>query len=138
MRDVAHVLNRADEGPARLAQNTAEMARGKVNPALSIVAEMLFNRDYYDAAIRNPNEPSAKQALDTAGHLLKAFEPFSMRALRENKAKGADVGQAARAMIGITPAPAYVTRTSDQQRAMETNRKVRPTPLVKKLVEKKG
>jgi hypothetical protein len=55
-----------------------------------------------------------------ARHLLKAFEPFSIRALRDNKAKGANVSQAARAMIGITPAPAYVTRTAEQQRAMET------------------
>jgi hypothetical protein len=45
-----------------------------------------------------------KQAMNTANHLLKAFEPFSKRAMRENQARGA--GQAARAMIGITPAPA--------------------------------
>jgi hypothetical protein len=130
MRDVLHATNRADEGPARWAQNAGEMARGKLNPAVTTTAEMLFNRDFYGTAIRNPNDSAVRQAWDTAKHLLAAFKPFSVRAFQQGNRTP---GTAAQALVGITPAPSYVTHSAEQQRQAEAGRKVELTPLQKRL-----
>lgn len=132
-RDVAHVANRADEGPLRVTQNLAEMAKGKMNPGLTTAYDMLMNEDFFGTAIRNPNDSAVRQAMDTAKFLLGSFEPFTSRSYRAGTDKGLAPGQMLQGAVGITPAPAYITRTAAQQRAMETERKSVMTPLARKI-----
>ncbi len=135
MRDLTHLANRADEGPLRWVRNAWDMGKGKINPALGIVAQMLDNKDYQGADISNPNDPAVKQSLDTLKHLGLSFESFSLRNIRHGLKEGS-VSEGLQGMIGITPAPSRVVHTSQQQRAAESKRKVEMTPL-QKLLKKK-
>lgn len=129
MRDVAALLNRADEFPFSTSSNLWHMAKSKLHPLFSTVAEMLDNKDYYGAAIRNPNAPLVQQAGDWVKHILKAFLPISARAYMQQQQTGATPMESLRGFVGITPAPGYVTNTSEQQRARESQRRIELTPL---------
>lgn len=126
MRDVAALTNRADEGPYRVAQNVFSMAKHKVNPLLSIVAEMLSNEDFYGSAIVDPRDPHIKQSMDLASHLFASPMPFSFRSPRGSPRT---TGQMIQQQFGITPAPGYVVHSSEQQRQIEEHQRSRATPL---------
>ncbi len=130
MRDVGHLTNRADEGPYRVLQNVWKMTKGKANPVLTLVGDMLSNEDYYGAAIVNPNDKATKQALDLAGHLAGSFEPLSSRTYRQRQDRG--VGGFLQSQLGIVPAPSYITHTAQEQRDAEAGKKFISTPLEKK------
>ena len=132
MRDVAHLTNRAGEGPMRVGQNAWEMAKSKLHPFVGTVGEMLDNQDFYGAAIRNPDDSAVRQSLDTAKHMLKSFEPFSVRGFQQQKQQGAPLGQRLQSFVGMTPAPSYITHTAEQQRAAEMGRRVTLSPQQKR------
>jgi len=131
MNDVQHATNRADEGPMRVVQNLGQMAKSKLNPLIGLVSDMVFNEDFHDGAIRNPNDPAVKQTMDTAKHFIASFEPFSTRAFSDQTAKGAPLGQRLAGLVGFKPATANVTHTWEQQRQQETGKKVQLTPQEK-------
>lgn len=135
MKDTYGILNRADEGPVRIARNAKDMAAGKIHPMLGVIGEMLDNKDFHGAAIDNPNDPFLQRAKDDAAFLMKAFVPFSVRNFEEQRGKGASYGDAAKQFFGITPAPGYITHTSTQQREAESKRKYLQSPLLKKQRE---
>ncbi len=137
MKDAVAFGNRGDEGPLRLAQNAGNMAMNKANPIVGLLWEMLVkNEDFYGKAIRNPNDPAVKQSQDLATYLLKTIEPFSFRAFQQEKESGAkNKGNFAQSMVGISPAPATVTRSWQQQRDIENSRTSFKTPLEKKKEE---
>jgi hypothetical protein len=95
--------------------------------------EMLFNRDFYGGAIRNPNDSAVRQAWDTAKHLIGAFKPFSVGAFQQQGNRTPTPGMASQALVGITPAPSYVTHSAEQQRQAEAGRKVELTSQQKML-----
>jgi hypothetical protein len=128
MRDIYAVSNRADEGPFRIGENLFKMAKGKLNPAVTTLTEMLSNEDFFGAAIRNPNDSIVRQTSDTFMHLLTAFEPIASRSLRQQMGQGAGALPAASSFVGVAPAPSYITRTWEQQRAIETGRHSQMTP----------
>lgn len=133
MKDVYGLTNRADEGPVRVARNAWGMAKSKLHPAVIAAMEMMNNEDFHGKAIDNPNDPILTRTKDDLAHFLKAFEPFSMRGFHEQGAAGG-----AEQFMGITKAPQYITKTSQEQRAAETSRKVVVTPLAKKAKADKG
>ncbi|MES1975445.1 MAG: hypothetical protein V4472_23560 [Pseudomonadota bacterium] len=128
IRDIASLLNRADEGPLTVGSNLVSMAKHKVHPSLALIGEMTFNEDYYGTAIRNPGDPLVSQFRDEIMHVFGAFEPFSSRGFRQQRRTGASVPEAALNFIGVTPAPGYVTKTSEQQRQSEANHRFQMTP----------
>jgi len=113
MRDVRHANNRIDERSFPWAQNAAETASGKLHPAVTTTMEMLFNRDFYEAAIRNPSHSAVPQAWDAAKHLIGAFKPFSVRAFQQQGNRTPAPGTAAQSLVGITPAPSYLTHSAE-------------------------
>ncbi len=132
MKDLAAAGNRAGDSPLQIPANLYHMGKGKLNPALHLVAELLDNEDWKGSAIANPNESWAQQGKDQAQHILKAFIPISLQQLVNPQDKAASVGQRAQGFAGITPAPSRIVNTMEQQRQKETNRKVILTPLAKK------
>lgn len=129
MRDVFSVLNRADEGPQRIMTNLWTMAKHKVNPGLAIAAEMLSNEDFYGRAIWNYNDPWMRQAEDMGLHLMTSATPFGVRGLQQQLETGAtDPTALAGPFVGVTPSPAYITRTAEQQRQQEERRRYRASP----------
>lgn len=120
VKDVAHLANRIGEGPLRVLQNVGEMAKGKVHPAISATMEMLMNKDFFDKPIRNPSDPVVKQTMDTLRHAVGGFEPFSLRGQTEwvkgkSVEKEMSTGQRVQQFFGITPAPAYIRRSDEEQ-----------------------
>ena len=72
---------------------------GKLNPAITSTVEMLNNKDFYGAQIRNGDDSLVKQAIQSATYGVSLFKPLGFRAGR------------AEAFIGLTPAPAFVVNT---------------------------
>ncbi len=138
MKDLYSLSNRSDEGPFRTAENAFRMAKGKSSPAAQAVVEMLQNEDFYGAAIRNPEDPITTQTADEVKHLVGSFEPFSTRTARQLDKQGGGKLQQALGLFGVTPAPAYVTRTAQEQRDIEAARKHVPSPLQKKAKNDAG
>ena len=64
-----------------------------------------------------------------------AFEPFAVRGLRQQKGTQASPGEAVLPFVGVTPAPAYMTRTWQEQRQRETGQKYRLSPLERRRRE---
>jgi hypothetical protein len=135
IRDLAALSNRAGEGPVRLVSNVWTMAKHKLNPGVSTVAEMLNNEDYYGKALYLPEDSSARKSWELAKHLISAFEPLAVRSLRQQNQQNAPASQGAQGFVGVTPAPAYVTRSDEQQRAIEKGHAVTVTPQQRLRIE---
>lgn len=129
MKEVAAISNRGDEGPLRWLKNVGTMAKHKIHPALALAGEFLENEDWQGKAIYDFRDPHMQQAKDVAEHVLGAFQPFAFRQYADDKST---LGEKAAGFFGITKAPAYITRTNEQQRAMEEEQKVKVTPLARK------
>ncbi len=87
----------------------------KLNPQMSMIADMLENRDFYGTEIRNADDPLVKQTGDTFAFAAKQFIPFSIEAALKRKESGASFGQQAQSFVGVTPAPSDVDRTPAEQ-----------------------
>ncbi len=133
MKDLAASVNRVGDSPLQIPMNLYHMGKGKISPALRLVGELLENEDWKGSAIANPNETWARQGKDQAMHILKSFVPISVDQLANPRDQNASLPQKLQGMVGITPAPARITNTAEEQRAKETNRKVVMTPLAKKI-----
>jgi hypothetical protein len=80
---------------------------------------VLDNQDFYGGAIRNPDDPLVQQALDEAQHVAGAFLPFSVRGFLQGKQAAGSTAGAWQGVIGLTPAPSAMTRTSEEQADLE-------------------
>lgn len=139
MRDIAHVMNRADEGPLRIANNLWSMGKGKINPGLASVIEMLNNENFFGQAIYDPNDPMWRQGLDLISHVAHGLEPFSVRNLHpSNRQLPLDTPTAILGFFGATPAPARVVHSWEQQRAIEMHNRSVPTPLDRLRRDRRG
>lgn len=108
----------------------------KLHPLTHAVAQMIENQDFFGRAIVVPSEPMEQKALDWAGYMLTQIEPFGARNLNrarqvrgEPPAEGiTDFGKwlaeyvTSPQFIGITPAPAYMTRSDEDNTAIEMSR----------------
>jgi hypothetical protein len=130
IRDVAALIKRGDEGPWRLQNNAANTFVGKLHPAIALMNEIGFkNEDFYGRAIRNPADSTIQQSIDVGKHLLDSYVPFS---LRQKPGAPATPRERLANFAGVTPAPAYVTRSWEQQRQREQKQKVTLTPLMRR------
>jgi hypothetical protein len=88
----------------------------KVHPELSAIIDMLENKDYYGTEIRNSNDPLVKQFGDIFQYQAGQFVPFTVKNLINRQQAGDSSWNAyVQSFIGITPAPAYITRTPLQR-----------------------
>ncbi len=138
MKDGYALTNRADEGPIRVLQNMYHMGAGKAHPLLQTLAETGKNEDWSGTAIRDPKDKITKQAWDEALHLLSGFVPISISSEVDQRKKGSSALAQSLGFLGMTPAPAYITRTSEQQREIEEDQRYLPSPLEKKRKAEKS
>ncbi len=95
--------------------------KNKANPLPTTVGQMLENKDFFGAQIRNPQAPFVRQMAEEATFLSKQMTPFGVRNFaQQQKAKnksGFDpLGYiTSPSFYGLTPAPAYVTKNAAQQ-----------------------
>ena len=91
------------------AHSPYDTARGKIHPLLTLISEMLSNKDYFDRPIRNPNDPIVKQIEAYENFVTKGNEPIALRTLTDHK-KGPPETTAEKVLpfIGITEAPKYI------------------------------
>jgi hypothetical protein len=130
MRDIAHVMNRADEGPIRIASNAWHMGAGKINPGIASVIEMLNNENFFGQAIYDPRDSFWRQGIDLVTHVGKGLEPFSIRNLHpQSRQIPPDASIITQGFFGITPSPSYIVNSWQQQRNAERERRIATTPL---------
>jgi hypothetical protein len=87
----------------------------KLTPALSAIADMLNNQDFYNTEIRNANDSLVQQIGDEFKYLADQFQPFTFQAIQKNIERGEGVGSMVQSFFGIQPAPGYVTQTPLQR-----------------------
>ncbi len=98
----------------------ARTAHHKVHPMWGTFADMWVNEDYYGTEIRNADDPLMAQLIDSVQHVGEAYIPFSVKNyLRMREAKEPAVQAAITSGLGITSAPAYITRSNAQKLAMQ-------------------
>ncbi|MBF0456732.1 MAG: hypothetical protein HQK99_02435 [Nitrospirae bacterium] len=89
----------------------------KVHPLLSLISDMLNNNDFYGHKVYNEGDPLTPKAIDLAKHAGLAFEPFAFRGARRNIElnEGRINEKTFLPFIGITPAPANISKTPAQK-----------------------
>ena len=111
-------------------------AKNKAHPMVQTLFEMLDNKDYYGALIRNPDDAMFKQIKDEILFPAEQMVPFSVRnfqrqqQLSENQKPWYDF-IASPSMVGITPVPMALAR--DEALQEELDRRFRRPALIKKL-----
>ena len=109
--------------PIKVTENLFEMGKHKVHPLWQSMFEMMTNEDFYGAAIRDPKDPEAKQMMDTLIFLAEQWTPLGMRqitGLGQMPAKpGFERSYPGLSLVGITPAPAAIERSAEQQAAVQ-------------------
>lgn len=88
----------------------------KLHPEISAIIQMLENRDYYGVEIRNPNSNIMSQVAQVFDYQMKQFVPFSVTNALSRAKTGSSWEAYLQSFVGITPAPAYLTRTPMQSR----------------------
>lgn len=92
----------------------------KLNPLLAIMAQMLENKDFYGAKIRNEDDPLIKQALSEVGYMVRQLEPFGFRNTeRQLQSGNRHLADVVGPWVGITPAPYDINQTKAEKLAHE-------------------
>lgn len=87
----------------------------KGTPLLASMIQMWNNEDYYGNEIRNPDDPMVRQALDSLKFGATQVVPFSIRNMQEMQ--GEPMKKRALSMVGVTPAPKWLSMTDAEQSA---------------------
>ncbi len=88
-----------------------ETIENKAAPAISMIAAMLKNKDYYGTEIRNPYDTVGNQVLQVLSYAAKESMPFAFQASRYNGKMGGQMLDKILPFIGITPAPSDINKT---------------------------
>lgn len=84
----------------------------KLHPLLSMLAQMMQNRDYFGTEIRSEGDPVMKQILQELGYVAKTVAPFSIKNAQKLSGSHASPGMQIATAVGalqITPASAGYT-----------------------------
>jgi hypothetical protein len=109
-----------------LYKNPGKTITDKANPQISMIADMMGNRDFYGTEIRNADDPLVQQVGETLAFAGKQFLPFSVTGAMKRKESGASLGQQAQPFFGILPAPGDVDRTRAEQMISDDLQKMAP------------
>lgn len=120
IKDIYHVYLGAKDwqtglGPKKL----IGVAGAKLHPAISLVSDMLANRDFYNTEIANSDDPVIKRALDTAKFVGTQYSPFSWSNVARERKLGFPLSEQALTMVGFVPAPADIKKTPAERLATE-------------------
>ena len=92
-----------------------QTAQHKLHPALSMMAELYNNKDFYGNQIYDPEAKIPEQAKEFLTYLGKGMVPYSVSGAQQNAKAGRSTGMTIAPFIGITPAPGSVTKSEFQQ-----------------------
>jgi hypothetical protein len=89
----------------------------KQGPLINLASDEATNNSFGGIEVRNPDDPLGKQLLDSAKFAVGGYTPF----FKQSTDRMADEGQgfSPLPLMGISPAPAYVTRSSALNKASE-------------------
>jgi hypothetical protein len=118
MKDIAE-YGHDITGFLKYGDNPFNTIQNKMHPLLSTVGQIITNKDFFGGAIRSPGDTKTQQAMDYADYMLKQMTPFGVRNyIQQSKVKDVEptiMGYlSSPQMIGITPAPGYMTKTPEQ------------------------
>jgi hypothetical protein len=91
----------------------------KLHPMWSTVIDMLKNKDFYGAEIRNPDDPLVKQISQEAEFIGKTFIPFSVRGSQKRAGANESLVPKAESFMGLMPISPEIARTPAQNKIME-------------------
>lgn len=92
--------------------NPTHTILAKLHPMLSIAADVLMNRDYYNTQIHDPNDNFVHQRWDDLKYTGKQFEPFWMRGVQKEVERKAGVVKTVVPLVGVMPASSAYTETA--------------------------
>jgi hypothetical protein len=96
------------------AHKPGETLLNKTHPLVSVVGDIIRNKDFYGVQVRDPDANVVTQAAQSGKHLVKAFTPFWMRGVARAHARGAGLVEKALPLLGVMPAPRGLTQTPAQ------------------------
>lgn len=100
--------------------NPGKTILGKLHPTLTMVSDMLQNKDFYGTQIRNPDEPAMKQLLDEVKYVGKSFTPISVTGMQKaGEEKQKSPLDKALPFVGFPEAPASVSMTPAERIAQD-------------------
>jgi hypothetical protein len=89
----------------------------KTAPLISLISEIVNNKDYYGTEVRDQEAPFMTQAGQVAGHVAKSATPFSIRGVQKEKELGSPISKQYQSFIGLTPAPKELNMTTAEEAA---------------------
>jgi hypothetical protein len=116
-------------------RDPAQTIGNKESPLIPVLGQIysLFMgkgmKDFYGGLVVDPQDPVMKQVRDLGLYVAQQYEPFSFQGFEHEKQLGESNAEAARNLIGLTPAPAYITRPEVgekyEQRQLQMARKIK-------------
>lgn len=91
----------------------------KLHPMISVIADMLKNKDYYGKQIYNQDDNLLQKASDLAKFAGKQFIPFALQGSKYQADLGGNVLSKALPFFGITPSPSDVNKTDVEKKISE-------------------
>jgi hypothetical protein len=107
-------------------QGLAAATYHRLNPAVSIMGDMLNNKDFYGTQIWDPAAPHGQQMLDQAKFIAKSMEPFSISGAQKLSQGEASTRDKVLPFIGIVPASKILTMTPVESYFAESFRNQMP------------
>lgn len=126
MKDIAE-YGHDIRGFVKYGDNPFNTVLNKIHPLLSTVGDLISNKDFFGGAIRSPGDTAGQQAKDVGKFLGKQVLPFSLRNYQQQTSASGEepsVGGylTSPSMIGLSPAPGYITKTDAQTESAAVNR----------------
>ncbi len=81
------------------------------------MAEIWKNKDFYGTKVYNEDDSLAQKATDISKHLAGGFLPFSVRGYKNLSDQQVSAVRKVLPMLGLTPAPKYITQTDAEKLA---------------------
>jgi len=101
--------------------DTVGTIAGKVHPAISLVRNMLNNKDYFDRPIRNADDPFIKQLWDTAKYTAQQMSPIGITQAVQAASNSQRPAETAANFVGVTQAPKWLSMSKAEQLAQKLN-----------------
>jgi hypothetical protein len=94
----------------------------KLHPSLSMIAELIQNKDFYGNEVYNPHDQWTKVAEQIGGYIAGGFRPYAVQNRQQIERQGGGLVAQALPFIGITPAPGDITHSAFQNFVRENRR----------------
>ena len=118
MKDMYHMMEGAKDIATGAGGARAEgMAAAKLHSSFGAIAEMLYNRDFYNTEITNSDDPFLKKAFDYTKFIVEQYHPFSWDKISRERKLGFPLSEQALTMVGFVPAPSDIKKTAAERMA---------------------